>query len=145
MDEPTPPDEPDAGPGDRNAIILLAVVVEGGLILVSWALGWLFDQLPLSRLSWDGWDALLGAAGSAPMLLAFAVMVRWPVGPLGRIKEFTDKVIRPLMAPCTVVDLFMISVLAGLGEEMLFRGVLQEAFSRWLPTWAAVAVAGVLF
>jgi membrane protease YdiL (CAAX protease family) len=144
MAEPTPPEE-DTPPSDRGAIVTLAVLVEGGLILLAWGLGWLFDQLPLSRLRWDGMHALFGLAGAAPMLAAFAAMVRWPIGPLARIKEFTDQVIVPLMTPCTVLDLFMISLLAGLGEEMLFRGVLQDAFAGWLPTWAAVALAALLF
>jgi membrane protease YdiL (CAAX protease family) len=51
----------------------------------------------------------------------------------------------PLLAPCTVVDLFGISCLAGLGEEMLFRGVVQDALAGQLPWWAALLAAGALF
>ena len=31
-----------------------------------------------------------------PMLALFAVCVRWPVGPLRRIRQFTDQIIVPL-------------------------------------------------
>jgi len=79
------------------------------------------------------------------MLIGFLAMVRWPVGPLHSIKKFTDTVIRPLMASCTLVDLFGISVLAGVGEEMLFRGLMQDLFANWIPLAAAVVLAAVLF
>ena len=65
--------------------------------------------------------------------------------PLAGIKRFSEEVIRPVLAPCTLLDLIGISVLAGLGEEMLFRGVLQPAFAPWLGPWGALAAASALF
>jgi uncharacterized protein len=108
----------------------LALVIEGGLVLLAVGLGWLLDHPPLkpSRFRLDGWGFLAGVAAAVPMLVAFLVMLRWPVGPLRGIKVFTESVIRPLLAPCTLIDLLGISVLAGVGEEMLFRGLLQDVF-----------------
>jgi membrane protease YdiL (CAAX protease family) len=71
--------------------------------------------------------------------------VRWPVGPLARIKAFAEEVIKPLFRACTLLDLAAISLLAGVGEEMLFRGVLQDVFSRWLDPSLALVLASVLF
>ena len=70
---------------------------------------------------------------------------RWPVGPLAHIKRFLDEVARPLFAQSSLLELVLICALAGWGEEMLFRGVLQEAFSRWFGPWIGVAVASLLF
>src|SRR5262249_21846992 len=131
-DETPEADEPD-GPSQRQTVIALAVVVEGGMILLAWLLGWLFNQPPLKRVAWDGGDAVVGVLAPLPPLLLVLLVLRWPVGPLRRIKRFSEEVVRPLLAPCTLVDLLGISVLAGLGEEMLFRGVFQGAFERWLP------------
>jgi membrane protease YdiL (CAAX protease family) len=131
---------------DRQTIVRLAILVEGGLIVLSWLLGWLMRQEPLARFHWDGLDALRGLAATLPLLVLFLLMTRWPVGPLARIKQFSNEVIRPLLAPCTLVDLIGISVLAGLGEEMLFRGVFQGAFTRWFGNpWLGVALASILF
>jgi membrane protease YdiL (CAAX protease family) len=146
----TPPDDdtPDEALDERsarNTVVGLAIAVEGGLIGLAWLLGWLLGCGPLARFVFDVPGALWGLAAALPMLAGFFAAVRWPVGPLGRIKDFTDRVIRPLMRPCSLVDLAGISVLAGLGEEMLFRGVLQDTGSQWLPVWAAVLVAAVLF
>jgi membrane protease YdiL (CAAX protease family) len=138
-------EEPPEELSSRQAVVLMAVAVEGGLILLAWALGWLLGQPPLRHFSWDAGAALDGVLAAVPMLLLFLAMVRWPVGPLRRIKDFSEQVLRPLLAPCGVLDMLGISVLAGLGEEMLFRGVLQGAFVRWLPPWLAVVLASTLF
>jgi membrane protease YdiL (CAAX protease family) len=137
-EEPTPADP-------RQTVVLLAIFVEGGLMLIATVLGWLMKQPPLEQFAWDGWAVLLGVAAAVPLVLIFLVMQRWPIGPLGRIRRFSEQVVRPLLAPCSVVDLFGISVLAGLGEEMLFRAVLQGAFLRWAAPWLAVTAASLLF
>src|SRR5690242_15649582 len=139
-------DEPAPGaPTERRAIVVLAVVVEGGLIVLALLLGWLLGQPPLRTFAWDWRDALWGLAGTLPMVALFLLILRWPVGPLRRIQQFSEEVLRPLLAPCTVLDLLGISVLAGLGEEMLFRGVLQGAFSQRANPGAGLALASVLF
>jgi uncharacterized protein len=129
----------------RNAIVLVAIVVEGGLVGLALVVGRLLGKPPLFHFTLDLPAALWGLAATGPLVAAFLVMTRWPVGPLGSIKAFTDTVIRPAMAPCTLIDLLGISCLAGLGEEMLFRGVLQDAFAVKLPPWLAVAAASALF
>jgi membrane protease YdiL (CAAX protease family) len=144
----TPPDDDDQALDERTArstIVGLAIAVEGGLIVLAWLLGWLLESSPLLRFTLDPWGALWGMLAAVPMLAGFFAAVRWPVGPLGGIKEFTDRIIRPLMMPCSLVDLAGISLLAGLGEEMLFRGVLQDAFAHWLPLWLAIVTVAVLF
>jgi membrane protease YdiL (CAAX protease family) len=129
----------------REPIVLLAIVVEGGLILAAWVLGWMLDQPPLRKFQWTVQGGMQGVAAVVPMLALFWVLNRWPVGPLADIKDFTNRILCPMLAPCTVVDLLGISVLAGLGEELLFRGVLQETFSRALPPALALLAASVLF
>jgi membrane protease YdiL (CAAX protease family) len=130
---------------DRQTVVRLAILVEGGLIVLAMLLGWLLRQPPLEKLRWDSLDALYGLLATLPLLVLFLVLTRWPVGPLRRIKEFSDEVIRPLLAPCSLVDLVGISVLAGLGEEMVFRGVLQGVLSRWFTPWLGIILASVLF
>jgi membrane protease YdiL (CAAX protease family) len=127
-------------------IVLVAVLVEGGLALLAVFLGRLFGQAMLLDLSWDPGGWLWGAAAAVPMAALFAAMNRWPVGPLARIRRFGEEVVRPLLAGCTVIDLLGISVLAGVGEEMLFRDFLQGACQRWFGAVApAVAVASLAF
>ena len=129
----------------RFRTVALAVLVEGGLVFLALALGWLLDINPLSRLSLElagvGW----GLVAALPMLAAFFVMRRWPVGPLAGLKKFSEDVVLPMMRPLTTVDLLGISCLAGLGEEMLFRGLAQDLLAGHMPLGWAIATASLMF
>ncbi len=129
----------------RRHVVTLAVVAEGGLGLLAWALGWLIGQPPLESFRWDWNDAALGVGATIPPLLMLAIAIRWPIRPIVRIRRFCDAVIRPLFQDCSLFDLAVISALAGIGEEMLFRGVIQAGFSRWLGRWGGVAAGSALF
>jgi membrane protease YdiL (CAAX protease family) len=135
----------ESGGNCRGRLVLLAVVFEGGLAGLAWVLGWLIGQPALEHFSWDARDAGLGFAACLPMLLLLYLIVRWPLGPLAGVKHFFDEVARPLFGPCTLLELAMISLLAGLGEEMLFRGVLQGALARWLGPLAGLLLTSLFF
>ena len=79
------------------------------------------------------------------MLGVGLVLARWPIGPLIRIRKFFEEVVQPFFQSCTVLDLAAISVVAGLGEEMLLRGVIQGALARWLGVRPALALASAIF
>jgi membrane protease YdiL (CAAX protease family) len=130
----------------RRKAVLLGVVFEGGLAVVALALGWLLDQPPLGKgFALTPAAVGLGVAASVPMIVLFLLIAHHPVGPFASLKKFFEEVIRPLFRDCTVWELALISLLAGLGEEMLFRGVLQGYAERWVGPWAALALASVVF
>lgn len=129
----------------RQTVVLMAVLVEGGLLVAAALLGWTLDQPPVRFFQWTLRAVFWGVIATLPLVALFFVLQRWPIGPLGRIQRFSEEVIRPLMAPCSLVDLLGISALAGLGEETLFRGVLQAAASRWLNVWISIAAVSILF
>lgn len=136
---------PDADLG-RKQLLLLAVLFEGGMGLAAVALGWFFDLPFWEGLAWDLHDAALGTATALPMLLLFFACVRWPIGPLKSIRDFTDQVIQPLFRTCSVLDLVLICLLAGFGEEAFFRGFLQAILERtWDEPWLAIGLSSLLF
>jgi len=130
---------------DRYRVLYLAIGVQGGLIVVALVLGNLLEQPPLERLRLVLRDVGWGLVATLPMLVGFFLAVRWPIGPLRSIQSFTDRVLLPMLAPCTNVDLLGISCLAGLGEEMLFRGVIQDRLGHYMPAGTALVVSAVLF
>ena len=79
------------------------------------------------------------------MLALFLLCLSWPIGPLGRLLRFSREVAGPLFAPCSVLDLAVLSLLAGAAEEMLFRGTLQAALGDWLNPAAGLVLASLLF
>ncbi len=132
-------------PPRRRQVVLVAVLFEGGLGALAAGLGWLIGCPPWQVLHWNIWDSLWAVAATVPLVVLFLLCVHWPVGPLTRIKAIAEEFIAPLFRSCIFFDLAVISLLAGLGEEMLFRGALQGWFSRWFDPWLALVCTSVLF
>lgn len=106
---------------------LIAASFEGSLALVAVALGWLLGQPPLETFRWDPWDALWAVAATLPPLGLFWLCLKTPWEPIRTITRILDETLVPLFRDCTTMQLLAIAAMAGLGEEMVFRGVLQAA------------------
>jgi hypothetical protein len=139
----------------RN-ITKIALVVEGGLAvaaaIVAWVLGRLSELVArLAAPSWDAlvWDASIGVAATAPLLVVMLVIDRCPVAPLQRLVRAVDDLLVPLFSQTTVLQMAAISLTAGVGEEMFFRGLLQAAISDWSGgswgVWIGLLAASVIF
>jgi hypothetical protein len=125
-----------------------AVVFEGGLAVIAWLLGWLLHlkRPPLEQIVWDPAAIAWGAAATLPLLLALWLCTRFPLGPLKALKRVVQQSIVPIFGGCTLVDFALISLVAGIGEEMLFRGVVQEGLSQLSASpWLALGLASLLF
>jgi hypothetical protein len=134
----------DPRPG-RREVVPFALLVEGGLAVVAAALGWLVGVSPWETLRWDVRDAAWGVLATLPLLPVLLVCTHssWP--PLARIRGFFDAVVRPWFSACTRLDLALVALAAGVGEEALFRGVIQPALGRGMGAGPALAACGVLF
>ncbi len=151
--EDDPLQEPENEKVGREVIIIFAVFFEMGLAPLSLFLGWLLGHPPLARLSWSMRDAGLGVLAAVPLILMFLAMLRWPVGPLLQVKKFCEYEVVPLLENSSWSEIGLVALSAGVGEEMLFRGVLQASFTQWLAIyvtqWLAiylgVGLASLLF
>lgn len=127
----------------------MAVLMEGGLGLLAVALGWLVGMNPLDLVAGDWWAILWGCLAALPLVAALALSEHLPFWPFDDVAEVVERLIRPVFATLSVVELAVISALAGIGEELLFRGLLQEGLARWIGTpvgvWIALLAASLLF
>ena len=127
----------------------MAVLVEGGMGLLALGLGWLLG-FPLGEtIRWEGADVLRGLAATVPLVGVLLVCVHVPIGVLQDLLRTIDRFVVPLFRRWRVGEMAMVAALAGLGEEMLFRGVLQNALAHWVGgsygVWAGWVLASVLF
>jgi membrane protease YdiL (CAAX protease family) len=129
----------------RRDIVRMTVLFEGGLAILSCLLGWLTGFPPWELFAWSAIDAGLGLVAAVPMLALLIVCARFPRGPFRRIEEVIDKVVRPRFGRCTVTELALIALAAGLGEELLFRGFLQDAVDRHFGPVIAIGITAILF
>jgi uncharacterized protein len=119
--------------------------MEAALLGVAALLGWLFDYRLFQDLGWCLGDAAWGVVATAPMLLGFWWMLRSSSNYAAGIRRFLEHVIRPMFGGWSVVQLAVISLLAGLCEEVLFRGALQGGLTDVTGKWGALAVSSIAF
>ena len=91
-------------------------------------------------------DLLYGLLACMPLLVGLVAMTHVPWGPLARLDAFVRRHVVPLFAECRIWQIGLIALLAGVGEEALFRGVVQAGIGQYFgsPAWA-LAIASVLF
>jgi membrane protease YdiL (CAAX protease family) len=144
---------------DRNnplGITTTALVFEVGLGVVAVLLAWLLDHWPLPGIEIPITDwgvqaraCIWGLVATGPMLVGMWLTDRCDVGPLRQLKLDFERLIVPLFARCRVWQLALISLAAGVGEELLFRGLLQDGITQWLNSphaaWFALIVASIVF
>jgi uncharacterized protein len=128
---------------------LKAAIFEGSLVAVAIALGWLLDSPPSKTFSFNLLDALWGIAAVLPPLTLFWACLHVPWKPLKHITQIINEIFVPLFRECRPMELAIISALAGLGEEMLFRGVVQAYVDQKIGAphgpWLALTISAALF
>lgn len=119
---------------------MFIAALEGGLAVVAVVAGWLVGVDPLAATGWSPLAAGWGVLGSLPLVafLLVSVHVRWE--PLRRIGDTVNDVLRRFFLQAGWIELASVSILAGLGEELLFRGVLQAGLAEWLGGTLGIAV-----
>jgi len=114
-------------------------------VLAALALGAWVGAPPFAALDWSWRGLARGVAATAPLLLALRWCLRTRFPPVARLVRLAEERIAPLFAGSRMLELAVVAVLAGLGEEALFRGVIQTALAGHLPVWVAIGLTGAVF
>ncbi len=129
----------------RRSPLTGALVLQVAVVAIALLLAWLFGLSPWQRLHWApevlAWS-LLGTLPLAAMLLLFP-LARWRW--TREISHLVEQIILPLFKGAPVGSVALVAILAGIGEELLFRGVVQDGLSLMLGPAVALILASLLF
>jgi len=113
-----------------------ACYFEASLILVAIVLGWVAGIDPFAKLFYSEAALLYGLLGTLPMVLFFHWVERRQVDSFQKVRRLLLETLGPSLHRRHWADLFMLAAIAGLVEEILFRGVIQP----WIEAaWGARA------
>jgi len=126
---------------------VMFTLVEGGAFFLAMFLGWLFSIPTLDVIHWNWQGVWLGLAATVPMLALFVLCRFAPWRPFRHLTRLVRHLLIPPMRTCRPHEIVIISGLAGLGEELLFRGILQGGafllLVKWLdPTTSIILAVG---
>lgn len=147
-----------ADPGNMASAMSNPMVILWGLVLaaaVQLLLMWLYLRRPersrLLGLDNFGHMPHLRALGLAVVLIAAAmifnfVYATYLIPGIGMQEEMVKMLAAIPRTPLNIAaGFFAIAVAAPLVEELLFRGLLQNAFAKHMPIWGAIILSSLLF
>lgn len=116
----------------RDKRFLGMCTVELGLGALAIALGWLAGVDPRSLIpAWSnaytiGQGLIMGAVAGVLLALAMQLLGTLPIRAIQSLSEKTESQLRYLLRGFSVPQLIVVALTAGVGEELLFRGLLMQ-------------------
>ena len=126
----------------RRSLMWMTVGLEGAIFLVAAVIMWLTGIRPSTETT--VLNLGLGVAVGTIMAVTVIPIVHSGGKLLREIRHDLDLVVL-LFKKCTVVDLAIVSLLAGVCEEMLFRGLLQTWLTSLMNPHIAILLVALLF
>ena len=124
----------------RSKLLGLALLVEGVAFILALVLARMWDIALFPLFDNLLRDCLIGIAGAAIPFALFCFSMSEKARAIPIIRSLRKTItgdIRVLFASTTFIDICLISIVAGVAEELLFRGVIQAK-------WGIIA-ASILF
>lgn len=126
-----------------SLILLIGFLTEGFLSLI-WFLAWYFELITPATSDWSLLStSLLVTAFLIPLLLFnYLLFLRFPSPDR---KEFLDSKVYPLCQALNLPLMVIISLLAGIGEELFFRDLILNFLNSEFGATVAVIISSLLF
>jgi membrane protease YdiL (CAAX protease family) len=124
-----------------------AILVEGGLAVIAILTDLLF-RLGLNYWEhcWCNAETLQQIAwGLLPLIAGYFVLQVLPLSALRQIDHFVRELFWQHMGHWKLWQLALVAALAGLGEELLFRGLIQMGLSHLMDVWLAILLTSLIF
>lgn len=113
-----------------------ACYFEASLILVAVFLGWVAGIDPFENIYFSETAIVFGLIGTAPLFLMFLALEKVQGESVVNIRKLLLNTLGPGLHRYHWTDLLILAAIAGVSEELLFRGVIQP----WIETsWGITA------
>ena len=132
-------------PENGSHFLRIACYFEASLALVAIVLGWLFNINPLAELFFTEQALMLGTMATLPLLVLFFAIQQLPYRSLVDIRRLLAQTLGLPLQFAHWTDLLALASIAGFGEEVLFRGLMQQGFEHLWGADIALIASGLIF
>jgi CAAX protease family protein len=114
-------------------------------MLLAFALMWgEFFHQPL-KIQWGWKDAVIGTVAVLPLIGLFVWILHSKIPVFSSHRDLMEALLRPWIGTWSNLQLVVISLVAGVCEEALFRGAIQGGLSDRVGVVGALVLASGLF
>lgn len=130
---------------NRKTLLLITIFVEGGLMVLGLIL------VRLSRLALQPrveitWIATASAfLLCSPLIIVLFLFDRSNLTPIARFRNQVEENVTPIFAYSKLPDIVLIAFLAGVSEELFFRGWLQGLLTDRFGIWLGILLTSIIF
>ncbi len=128
-----------------NATLRKIIMLEAGLGVLAILLALMFGLTPWLEFQWTLSAWLMALAATAPMALSLLLLRSAGWHWLRELEDFVRRVLVPWFGKAPWWGLALVALAAGIGEELLFRGVIQGGLASLVGPWSALVIASLLF
>ncbi len=119
--------------------------VQFGIVVLAVVLAFIFRIDLLGAMDFSVEAVNGGVIGTIPMLLLGWWLFRSNWAWVLELRQLMESALIPLFRNAPAGTVFLVSLLAGVGEELLFRGVIQGGLEGLIGAWPALILASVIF
>ncbi len=130
---------------DSEHFFKTACYFESALILVAIFLGWIAGINPFEFIIFNEQALMNGILGTIPLCIIFLALNQITTESLQRIRQVLQETLGPSLEKHHWTDLFVLGAIAGISEELLFRGVIQPWLENSWGMMAGLLVSSLMF
>ena len=122
-----------------------ACFFEAALIPLAIFLGWIGSINPFANVFFTETALVNGVIGTIPLILIFLAFEQIQEKSLGNIRRLLLDTLGPGLQHSHWTDLLILALLAGIAEELLFRGVIQPWIEQFWGVTAGLVISNFMF
>jgi uncharacterized protein len=129
----------------RELSFVAGCALEMALLVVAFLWGRFFHRPALLDLHWNLLAALIGIVAAIPPFALFIWTLNSNLQICSHHRHLFEAVLGPLFGKWSILQLLVISLIAGISEEAFFRGAIQGSLSDRMGVIPGLVLASVAF
>lgn len=130
---------------NKQKTLWLITLYEGGIGVLAVIIGYFSNWYFWEHFSWNTKELFLSILATVPMFLFFYMIFKLPLKSFTKITKEMKELVPYLFGNLNLIALFYVSLLAGFGEEFLFRGLIQFHLSSFIGQVPSLFIVSILF